>query len=113
MSQQVRSTVVGSWPKPEWLFNGLPSHSGNGEGCKSGFVEGVTEETRDRATKEAIDDQLNAGLMNVSDGEMRRGDLSDLCAAFVWRIVGCDGWPSVGRVGRLVWTIARLINDGL
>ena len=71
--QQIRSTVVGSWPKPEWLFHGLPSHSGNGEGVKSGFVEGVTEEMRDRATKEAIDDQITAGLMNVSDGEMRRG----------------------------------------
>jgi len=68
----IRTSVIGSWPKPDWLFRGLPSHSGDGEGLKSGFVESADEATRDRATQQAIDDQVAASLDVITDGEQRR-----------------------------------------
>ena len=68
----IRTTVIGSWPKPDWLFRGLPSHSGDGEGLKSGFVDPNDNEARNRATQQAINDQVAAGPDAISDGEQRR-----------------------------------------
>ena len=45
----IRTTVIGSWPKPAWLFKGLPSHSGDGKGVSSGFTD-CTEEAKDKGT---------------------------------------------------------------
>jgi len=47
----------------------MPSHTGDGKGLCSGFVEGADA---DEATKLAITDMLGAGLEAVSDGEQRR-----------------------------------------
>jgi len=59
-------TVVGSWPRPEWLLDALRRRQAQ----EISFAE--FQEVADRAVLEALRYQEEAGVDMVSDGEQRR-----------------------------------------
>src|SRR3989304_370942 len=59
-------TVVGSWPRPEWLLDALRRRQAR----EISFAE--LQEVADRAVLEALRYQEEAGVDMVSDGEQRR-----------------------------------------
>ncbi|MFC5995850.1 hypothetical protein ACFQE5_16700 [Pseudonocardia hispaniensis] len=76
-AQDVLTTVVGSWPVPDWL-----------ERAKTGVHQGTVSrsqlaEMHDMAIKAALKDQEVAGIDVVSDGELRRENDVDYTLARV------------------------------
>ncbi|GEL20030.1 hypothetical protein [Pseudonocardia asaccharolytica] len=76
-AQGVLTTVVGSWPVPDWL-----------ERAKSGVHRGTVSrsqlaEMHDMAIKAALKDQEVAGIDILSDGELRRDNDIDYLLARV------------------------------
>ena len=76
----IYSTVVGSYPQPEWLVNrsmlkgNVPFRIFNNKYWK--FDKKNLEAAKDKATIEAIKDQEDAGIDIISDGEIRRESYS-------------------------------------
>jgi 5-methyltetrahydropteroyltriglutamate--homocysteine methyltransferase len=61
-------TVVGSWPRPDWLLKATRARAGD------------LPQLRDRAVLAALEAQVRAGVDIVSDGEQRRDNFySFLC----------------------------------
>jgi len=76
MAEPFITTVVGSMPKPPWLYNQVPldakgfDHHGTGSDW---LLEGdPLHNAQDDAVRLAIYDQESAGVRIISDGEQRR-----------------------------------------
>lgn len=77
MPEPFLTTVVGSQPKPAWLFEHLPMDTGDakqvhGQGADWRLEGDALTDAQDDAVRLAIGDQERAGLDIVSDGEQRR-----------------------------------------
>ena len=73
----IKTTCIGAYPKPDYIHDGNWSESGADDGSRefSYVSDNATSdslELLDRATKEAIDDQLACGIDIPTDGEQRR-----------------------------------------
>ena len=112
------TTVVGSMPKPAWLFEPNVFHSESkdhhGSGSDWGFEGDLLRDAQDDATRAVIHTQERAGLDIISDGEMRR---KSYLTYITMRLEGFDydtlaeKWIRDGRrlghVGRCVGPIRR------
>ena len=76
MSKTFLTTMVGSMPKPPWLYSqvsfdsGETDHHGHGRDCPLQGQE--LAEAQDDATRLVIRDQECTGIDIISDGEQRR-----------------------------------------
>ncbi len=81
MSQPLSSTVVGSYPQPEWLIDrdALGSHSVPRVRMSGAWriPEAYLHEAQDDATVLAIGDMERAGIDTITDGEIRRESYSN------------------------------------
>jgi len=74
----IKTTCIGAYPKPDFIHDGNWSESGqSGDDTRefsyvSDNAASDSLELLDRATKEAIDDQLACGIDIPTDGEQRR-----------------------------------------
>ena len=81
MRQVLATTVVGSYPQPDWLIDRealagrLPPRVRAAELWR--IPPGLLEQAQDDATLLAIRDMERAGLDIISDGEMRRESYSN------------------------------------
>jgi 5-methyltetrahydropteroyltriglutamate--homocysteine methyltransferase len=79
--QPLSSTVVGSYPQPEWLIDreALGSHSVPRVRASHAWrvPEAHLQEAQDDATLVAIRDMERAGIDTITDGEMRRESYSN------------------------------------
>jgi len=81
MNQMLPTTVVGSYPQPDWLLDRenlkgrLPPRVRAREIWR--VAEPLLEQAQDDATLIAIRDQERAGIDIISDGEMRRESYSN------------------------------------
>lgn len=75
-SQAFRTTVIGSMPKPEWLYRRIALNEGardhHGGGSDWALEDEALREAQDDAVRLAIRDQEQAGVDLISDGEQRR-----------------------------------------
>lgn len=91
MSDILPTTVVGSYPQPDWLIdrgnlrNRLPPRVRAKEIWR--IPEPFLEEAQDDATLIAIRDQERAGIDIITDGEMRRESYSN---RFATALLGVD-----------------------
>src|SRR5258708_1716410 len=96
----IPTTVVGSYPQPEWLVDRTAlEHHGVPRGTARDLLriaEPWLEEAQDAATTLAIRDMERAGIDIVSDGEIRRESYSN---RFALALDGIDA-EHPGRVGR-------------
>jgi 5-methyltetrahydropteroyltriglutamate--homocysteine methyltransferase len=76
MPQPFTTTVVGSLPKPAWLYQQRPlagpGTDHHGSGADWNFEGELLERAQDDATRLAIHTQESAGIDIISDGEQRR-----------------------------------------
>jgi len=90
------TTVIGSFPKPEylkvpsWFETGTSDHSGNATVAYTEFLVNQTpdeldktEKTMIRATKEVIQEQCSCGINIVTDGEVRRENYIHYLCRFI------------------------------
>ena len=82
------TTVVGSYPKPEWHDRARELF----EAEDTGFDEDDWEESKDDASRVITHEHERAGIDVVTDGEMRRNEMVEY---FAHRI---DGYEFNGRV---------------
>ena len=99
------TTVVGSYPQPDWLVDR--------DVLRAGFVprvhahdiwraaEGEREAAQDRATVEAIRAMEAAGIDIITDGEIRRESYSNHFALSLDGVDGDNPAEVVGRTGAL------------
>jgi 5-methyltetrahydropteroyltriglutamate--homocysteine methyltransferase len=99
-SHLIPTTVVGSYPQPDWLVDrAMLVHHGVprvGAGDIWRIPEPLREQAQDDATIVAIGDMERAGIDIVSDGEIRRESYSN---RFALSLDGIDA-EHPGRVGR-------------
>jgi len=112
------TTVVGSYPQPEWLIDRKALSSGPPPRIRlSGLwriPEGHLEEAQDYATLVAIRDMERAGVDIITDGEIRRESYSNRFATALegvdidrpGQIIGRGGQPT--PVPRVVGPIRRV-----
>lgn len=118
MTEPFLTTVVGSMPKPSWLFEPNKFHSAtkdhHGSGSDWAFEGHLLQDAQDDATRAAIHTQERVGLDIISDGEMRR---KSYLTYITMRLEGFDyetlaeKWIRDGRrlghVGRCVGPVRR------
>ena len=81
MADALLTTVVGSYPQPDWLIDRerlgdrLPPRVRARELWR--VAEPQLEQAQDDATRLAVDDMLRAGVDVITDGEMRRESYSN------------------------------------
>jgi 5-methyltetrahydropteroyltriglutamate--homocysteine methyltransferase len=79
--EYLRTTVVGSYPQPEWLIDRRALGSGGPPRIRSSGLwripEAHLEEAQDDATLVAIRDMQRAGVDIITDGEIRRESYSN------------------------------------
>ena len=81
MADALLTTVVGSYPQPDWLIDRerlgdrLPPRVRARELWR--VPEPLLEQAQDDATRLAVDDMLRAGVDVITDGEMRRESYSN------------------------------------
>ncbi len=104
MSERLLTTVVGSYPQPEWLVDRERLQSRLPPRIRAHEIwripEPLLQEAQDDATLLAIRDMERAGIDIISDGEIRRESYSN---HFVSALEGMDlDHPGValGRSGR-------------
>src|ERR671923_284908 len=113
------TTVVGSYPQPEWLIDRerlgdrLPPRARAAELWR--VAEPYLEEAQDDATRLAVQDMERAGVDVITDGEMRRESYSNRFATALDGIEGetvlhtcfgyahvvkdkCGGYPFLGEL---------------
>ena len=88
------TTVIGSHALPGWLWLAREAMAAG----RLGQID--VEETLEDATRIAIQDQLEAGVDIVSDGEMRR---VNFIVGFYGRLRGIEALPAPRRVGAPHW----------
>ncbi|MGZ3609705.1 MAG: 5-methyltetrahydropteroyltriglutamate--homocysteine methyltransferase [Ktedonobacteraceae bacterium] len=118
MTDKLLTTVVGSYPQPEWLIdrknlrNRLPPRIRAREIWR--ISEPLLEEAQDDATLLAIRDMERAGLDIISDGEIRRESYSNRFATALGGMdldnpgVAIDRTGHPNPVPRVVGPIRRL-----
>src|SRR5579871_6969099 len=81
MTERLLTTVVGSYPQPEWLVDRKNLQSRFPPRIRARELwripEPLLEEAQDDATLLAIRDMERAGIDIISDGEMRRESYSN------------------------------------
>ena len=104
MADRLLTTVVGSYPQPEWLVDRKNLHSRLPPRIRAREIwrvpEPLLQEAQDDATLLAIRDMERAGVDIISDGEIRRESYSN---RFATALGGMDlDNPGViaGRTGR-------------
>jgi len=112
------TTVVGSYPQPEWLIDRKALASGGPPRIRSSGLwripEEHLEEAQDDATLVAIRDMHRAGVDIITDGEIRRESYSNRFATALegvdpdrpGHIMGSSGRPTL--VPRVVGPIRRV-----
>ena len=88
----LKTTTVGSFPKPEYLLQARGKHS-RGE-----MSEEELKALTLRATEEVIRLQEEIGLDILVDGEMERGDMATFFAEGSEVVVTAEGLARVSRV---------------
>jgi len=118
VTDKLLTTVVGSYPQPEWLIdrknlrNRLPPRVRAREIWR--IPEPLLEEAQDDATLLAIRDMERAGLDIISDGEIRRESYSNRFATALGGMeldnpgVAIDRTGHLNPVPRVVGPIRRL-----
>jgi len=111
------TTVVGSYPQPEWLIDRKALSSGSPPRIRSSGLWRIPaehlEEAQDDATFVAIRDMHRAGVDIITDGEIRRESYSNRFATALdgvdidkpGQIIGSSGRPTL--VPRVVGPIRR------
>jgi 5-methyltetrahydropteroyltriglutamate--homocysteine methyltransferase len=93
------TTVVGSYPQPEWLIDRKALSSGPPPRIRQSSLwripEEYLEEAQDDATLVAIRDMERAGVDIITDGEIRRESYSN---RFAMALEGID----LDRPGQIV-----------
>jgi 5-methyltetrahydropteroyltriglutamate--homocysteine methyltransferase len=117
MGGYVQTTVVGSYPQPEWLIDRQALASGSVPRIRASGLWRIPAEhleaAQDDATLVAIRDMERAGVDIISDGEIRRESYSNRFATALegididrpGQIVGSSGRPT--PVPRVVGPIRR------
>jgi 5-methyltetrahydropteroyltriglutamate--homocysteine methyltransferase len=112
------TTVVGSYPQPEWLIDRRALASGGPPRVRAAGVWRIPaehlDEAQDDATLIAIRDMERAGVEIITDGEMRRESYSNRFATALegvdldrpGQIIGSSGRPT--PVPRIVGAIRRV-----
>jgi 5-methyltetrahydropteroyltriglutamate--homocysteine methyltransferase len=112
------TTVVGSYPQPEWLIDRQGLASASVPRIRASSLWRIAaehlEEAQDDATLIAIRDMERAGVDIISDGEMRRESYSNRFATALegididrpGQIIGSSGRPTL--VPRVVGPIRRV-----
>ncbi len=67
------STVAGSYPRPRWLIDGLIELQGKQKESES-KIDSQVEEAFRKATSEVIQEQEEAGITLITDGQLRWND---------------------------------------
>ena len=118
MTEKLLTTVVGSYPQPEWLVDRKNLQSRLPPRIRAREIwripEPLLQQAQDDATLLAIRDMERAGIDIISDGEMRRESYSN---RFATALAGMDldhPGVSLGRTGlpnpvpRVIGPIRRL-----
>jgi 5-methyltetrahydropteroyltriglutamate--homocysteine methyltransferase len=112
------TTVVGSYPQPEWLIDRQALASGGPPRIRAAGLWRVPaehlEEAQDDATRVAIADMQRAGVDIITDGEMRRESYSNRFATALdgvdldrpGEVIGSSGRPT--PVPRIVGPVRRV-----
>lgn len=100
------TTVVGSYPQPEWLIDrqALLDHGGPPRIRAAGLwriPEERLEEAQDDATRVAISDMERAGVDIITDGEIRRESYSNRFATALEGVDIATPGQISGRGGRI------------
>lgn len=100
------TTVVGSYPQPEWLIDrqALLDHGGPPRIRAAGLwriPEERLEEAQDDATRVAISDMERAGVDIITDGEIRRESYSNRFATALEGVDIAKPGQLSGRGGRI------------
>jgi 5-methyltetrahydropteroyltriglutamate--homocysteine methyltransferase len=115
--QSLLTTVVGSYPQPEWLIDRQALASASVPRIRASGLWRIAaehlEEAQDDATRIAISDMERADVDIISDGEMRRESYSNRFATALegvdidrpGQIIGSSGRPT--PVPRVVGPIRR------
>lgn len=118
MTEKLLTTVVGSYPQPEWLVDRASLHSRLPPRIRAREIWRIPQpwlqEAQDDATLLAIRDMERAGIDIISDGEIRRESYSNRFATALdgmdlenpGVILGRTGLPN--HVPRVVGPIRRL-----
>ena len=118
MSDALATTVVGSYPQPDWLIDRgrlgarLPPRVRARELWR--VAEPALEEAQDDATRLAVQDMERAGVDVITDGEMRRESYSNRFATALGGVdldepgVALDRTGHPNPVPRVVGPIRRL-----
>ncbi len=113
MSQPLSSTVVGSYPQPEWLIDrdALGSHSVPRVRVSGAWriPEPYLQEAQDDATVLAIGDMERAGIDTITDGEIRRESYSN---RFATALDGVDAYnpATIHTSGGDARTVPRIVG---
>ena len=91
MTEELRTSVVGSHARPSWFVAGIAAAE------RAEFGPADLEEMLDDAVDLALRDQEEAGIDIVSDGEMRRAGF--FTAEFFRRVTGVRALPPARRLG--------------
>jgi len=127
MGDPFSTTVIGSLPKPAWLYQQLPPNATgadhHGRGADWALEGADLSDAQDDAVRVAIHDQEHAGVDIVSDGEQRR---KSYLTYITTRLEGFDyetlaeKWIRDGRrlaqVGRCIGPVRRrdpILEDDL
>jgi 5-methyltetrahydropteroyltriglutamate--homocysteine methyltransferase len=105
------TTVVGSWPKPDWLSSRVHDLSGWTVDRDWKFQAGELKVKQDQATELAIRQQEATRVDIVSDGEQRRDNYVNY---FCRRLVGFDFEERtriVSRSGTWTWSSPRIAGS--
>ena len=112
MSQPLSSTVVGSYPQPEWLIDreALGSHSVPRVRVSQAWriPEPYLREAQDDATVVAIRDMERAGIDTITDGEIRRESYSNRFATALDG-VDADNPATIHTAGGEARTVPRIV----
>ena len=118
MAEPLLTTVIGSMPKPAWLYQRVPPNEPgaehHGPGARWALVGEELRAAQDDAVRVAIHDQERAGIDIISDGEQRR---RSYLTHFTMRLEGFDyetlaeKWirdsRRLAQVGRCVGPVRR------
>jgi 5-methyltetrahydropteroyltriglutamate--homocysteine methyltransferase len=112
VSQPLSSTVVGSYPQPEWLIDreALGSHSVPRVRVSQAWriPEPYLREAQDDATVVAIRDMERAGIDTITDGEIRRESYSNRFATALDG-VDADNPATIHTAGGEARTVPRIV----
>ena len=99
----LQTTVVGSYPQPDWLVDRADAEQGRAaharEGACGASPEPWLEQAQDDATLLAIRDMERAGIDIITDGEMRRESYSNRFATALEGIDNENPAEIVNRTG--------------